>query len=152
RPAVSDPASLLLLALAAGALAQLPLVWWLARRGQAARVEASEATDAERLRIAATLRDGVVQELAGVAWGLAATADQLDELDAHQVEQTLRRSAGVARDSITALRSLLVELCPPEPARDGLQAAFEELAGPLRRRGVAVDVRVSGEAACDEED
>ena len=63
-------------------LLQVPLVLSLARRLRRTQEQrehllqqAIEATDAERRRIASDLHDGVVQDLAGVTFALAATAD-----------------------------------------------------------------------------
>src|SRR5262249_44297367 len=144
----------LLVALVALALAQVPLGLWLARRIRAgarerARYErlADEATRDERLRIASTLHDGVVQDLAGVAFTLSATSDRLAQADPELLRETLREAAGVARDSITELRALLVELCPPAQEVAGLHGALEELAEPLRERGLAgqPETRIAGE-------
>jgi two-component system NarL family sensor kinase len=151
----------LLVALVALALAQVPLALWLARRIRAGvrerqRLEslADDATRQERLRIASTLHDGVVQDLAGVAFTLSATSARLDRADAEELRETLRDAAAVARDSITELRQLLVELCPPAQEVAGLRGALEELAVPLRRRGLAVtlETRIDGprDAARDE--
>jgi signal transduction histidine kinase len=151
----------LLIALLALALAQVPLALWLARRIRAGvrerqRLEslADDATRQERLRIASTLHDGVVQDLAGVAFTLSATSARVERADAEELRGTLRDAAAVARDSITELRQLLVELCPPAQEVAGLHGALEELAKPLRRRGLAVtlETRIDGErdAARDE--
>src|SRR3954463_15581250 len=66
------------------ALAQLPLAWFLARRVRADEQErerlrraGDDALEGERRRIAAELHDGVVQDLAGVAYELPAAADRL---------------------------------------------------------------------------
>ena len=151
----------LLVALLALALAQVPLALWLVRRIRAGvrerqRLEslADDATRRERLRIASTLHDGVVQDLAGVAFTLSATSARVDRADVEELRETLRDAAAVARDSITELRQLLVELCPPAQEVAGLHGALEELAVPLRRRGLAVtlETRIDGprDAARDE--
>ena len=115
---------------------------------------AGDATRRERLRIASTLHDGVVQDLAGVAFTLSATSARVDRADAEELRETLRDAAAVARDSITELRQLLVELCPPAQEVAGLHGALEELAVPLRERGLAVtlETRIDGprDAARDE--
>jgi signal transduction histidine kinase len=137
--------------LVALALAQLPLAWFLARKVRADERErerlarrADDALEAERRRIAAELHDGVVQDLAGVAYDLQATADHLPPGAADgELPSTLRRSAGVCRDSMRALRSLLVELHPSQRRAQGLGAAVGELARPLRERGVDVHVDVA---------
>jgi two-component system, NarL family, sensor kinase len=64
-------------------LVQLPLAWSLASRLRRRQIEreallarAIEASEDERRRIARDLHDGVVQDLAGVAYSLAATAEK----------------------------------------------------------------------------
>jgi signal transduction histidine kinase len=145
----------LLAFLAALALAQLPLAWFLARRVRADERErerltraGEDALETERRRIAAELHDGVVQDLAGVAYELQATADRLPADNGHDPElgAALRRGAGVCRGSMRALRALLVDLYPSERREQGLDAAVEALARPLRDRGVdvAVDMELDG--------
>jgi two-component system, NarL family, sensor kinase len=142
----------LLLALA---LAQLPLAWFLTRRVRAEERErerltraGEDALETERRRIAAELHDGVVQDLAGVAYELQAAADQLPSGRSQDRElgDALRRGAGVCRGSMRAIRALLVDLYPSERREQGLDAAVEALARPLRERGVdvAVDMDVGG--------
>jgi two-component system, NarL family, sensor kinase len=144
----------LLAVLAALALAQLPLAWFLARRVRADEQErerltraGEDALEGERRRIAAELHDGVVQDLAGVAYELQAAADRLppDTKDP-DLGAALRRGAGVCRGSMRALRSLLVDLYPSERREQGLGQAVEALARPLRERGVdvAVDMELRG--------
>jgi two-component system, NarL family, sensor kinase len=145
---------LVLLAVLAGlALAQLPLAWFLERRVRADEQErerltraGEDALEGERRRIAAELHDGVVQDLAGVAYELQAAADRLPSDNGHDLGAALRRGAGVCRGSMRALRSLLVDLYPSERREQGLDAAVEALARPLRERGVdvAVDMELDG--------
>jgi signal transduction histidine kinase len=139
----------LLAVLVALALAQLPLAWFLARRVRADEQErerlrraGDDALETERRRIAAELHDGVVQDLAGVAYELQATADRLPSDNGHDAElgAALRRGAGVCRGSMRALRALLVDLYPSERREQGLDAAVDALARPLRDRGVDVAV------------
>ncbi|MEA2246405.1 MAG: two-component system, NarL family, sensor kinase [Solirubrobacteraceae bacterium] len=145
----------LLAFLAALAIAQLPLAWFLAGRVRADERErerlaraAEEALDAERRRIAAELHDGVVQDLAGAAFELQAAADAVPaDSPGGDLAATLRRGAGVCRGSMRALRSLLVDLYPSERRTQGLDDAVEELARPLRERGVAVEFDLAVERA-----
>src|SRR3954453_20969838 len=99
-------------------LVQIPLAWSLARRlrqrqreREALLRQALEASDAERRRVASDLHDGVVQDLAGVAYGLAGSARRDDLPPA--ATTVLDRSARQVQDSITSLRSLLVDILPP---------------------------------------
>jgi signal transduction histidine kinase len=142
-------------------LAQLPLAAFLARRvrveeherEQMAR-EADAALEGERRRIAAELHDGVVQDLAGVAYDLKATADRLGPPAGEEdrdLQLVLRRGATVSRESMRALRALLVDLYPAGRRPRDLGAAVGALAAPLRERGidVSVDVRLDGGVPLD---
>ncbi len=125
----------------------MPLVWRLARRVQRAREErerllrrAVEASDAERRRIAADLHDGVVQELAGASFALAAAAKRMPEAPA--VSASLDRVAAGVRQSMRSLRSLLVEIYPPNLHTEGLAAALGDLLAPLPGSGFTATLDV----------
>jgi two-component system, NarL family, sensor kinase len=129
------------------ALIQLPLAWALAhrvRRAQRERVEllqrAVDASERERRRIAADLHDGVVQNLAGVSYSLSAAATSAPA----ELSPTLSDAASETRQALRELRSLLVEIYPPDLHREGLEAALEDLLAPCASRGLetrlAVDI------------
>lgn len=125
----------------------LPVLWALLdrlRRGQEQRERllrrAVEASEIERRRIAATLHDGVVQELAAASFGVAGTADRLAAEGRGDLAEPVRAAAGTIRGGIQGLRSLLVEIYPPSLRQSGLEAALRDLVGGLARRGV--DVRL----------
>jgi signal transduction histidine kinase len=129
-------------------LINLPLARSLARRlraGQQAREallrRALDASQDERRTIAADLHDGVVQDLAGVSFGLAALADRADARDP-VAAAALRDGAGRTRASIRALRTLLVDLYPPTLHGAGLGAALEDLATTSATRGLPARVEV----------
>jgi two-component system NarL family sensor kinase len=130
-------------------LVQLPLAWSLARRVREAHreregllLQAIEASDVERRRIAANLHDGVVQDLAGVAFSLAAAADRAV---APEVATTLRVAAHETRQSMRQLRSLLMEIYPPNLHAAGLHAALSDLVAPLAAQGIEARVDVPEE-------
>jgi signal transduction histidine kinase len=127
------------------ALIQLPLAWWLARRVQRGQEErerllrsAIEASDMERRRIARDLHDGVVQDLAAVSYSLSAAAEGASA----PYDSELREAAAETRHGISQLRTLLVEIYPPELHRAGLEAALADLLGASEARGIetALDV------------
>lgn len=129
-------------------LVQIPLAWRLARRLQQRRRErenllqrAIDASDLERRRIAGELHDGVVQDLVGVAFTLASAARTAD-IDPRSAAM-LDSAAADVRDSIKTLRSLLVEIYPPNLFEDGLEAALDDLLARAHGRDVttALDVR-----------
>jgi two-component system NarL family sensor kinase len=123
-------------------LLQLPLAYRMARTLHDNRHErellllrALAASDTERRRIASDLHDGVVQDLAGTSYALAAAADRIDGA-APEVSGALRDGAKQTRRSIRQLRSLLVDIYPPDLHRAGLAAALSDLVAPLESRGV----------------
>ncbi|MFM2071183.1 MAG: hypothetical protein RLZZ623_1446 [Actinomycetota bacterium] len=125
-------------------LIQIPLAWSMARRLDRSQRErerllshAIASSEAERRRIASDLHDGVVQDLTGVSLQLAAlgkgeTLAPADALDA---------SASI-RTSIKSLRSLLVEIYPPNLQEEGLESALGDLLGRLAGRGITAELRV----------
>jgi two-component system, NarL family, sensor kinase len=132
-------------------LIQLPLAWSLLRRlrrGQHEReallVQAMEASEHERRRIAGNLHDGVVQDLAGLSLTLAAAAERTAEPG---VASMLAGAARSTRQSIRQMRSLLVDIYPANLHSAGLQAALEDLLAPLASRGLTTRAHVNGDLA-----
>jgi signal transduction histidine kinase len=136
-------------ALIALELVQIPLAFSLARRLRTRQLErerllrqAIDASDAERRRIASDLHDGVVQDLAGVAYQLSGSARQ--DGVAAGTATLLDDSATQVRESIKSLRSLLVDIYPPKLADAGLPAALGDLLATLPPRGIATRCDVDG--------
>ncbi len=101
-------------------------------------VGAATASEAERRRIARDLHDGVVQDLAGSAFALSALArDQ-----SGPVRTTLLDTARSLRGGLRSLRSLLVEIHPPDLNAATLPAALDDLCAPVSASGVAVELHV----------
>jgi len=134
------------------AVLQIPLAWRMATRIRNAQRDrelllqrAIDASDLERRQIAAGLHDGVVQELAGHSFQMAAAIEQ------DQPEPVLRRvladAAAGTRNAIRQLRSLLIEIYPPALENSGLAAALPDLTAPLTARGTDVDVDVQTDLA-----
>ncbi len=126
-----------------------PLVWVLTRRVDAAARErerllqaAVRASDAERRRIARDLHDTVVQDLAGTAFALAASAR--DARTAPAPPSVLDGAAAEVRRSMRSLRSLLVEIHPPDLRTVGLHAALQDLLAPAAGVGIEADVITDG--------
>jgi two-component system, NarL family, sensor kinase len=138
-----------------GAL-QLPLAASLARRlrrGQEEREallrRAIDASEMERQRIARDLHDGVVQDLAGVSYSVAAAADRSPPV-AGADRDLLRRVAASLRQSVRDLRGLLVEIYPPDLHRAGLGAALSDVVAGLDARGIEATLTVSDDGALPE--
>jgi|tagenome__1003787_1003787.scaffolds.fasta_scaffold20855053_2 two-component system NarL family sensor kinase len=130
-------------------LLQLPLAYRMARtlhdnrqEREALLLRALAASDTERRRIASDLHDGVVQDLAGASYALAAAADRIDGTAGPEVSDALRDGAKQTRRSIRQLRSLLVDIYPPDLHRAGLAAALSDLVAPLESRGVHARVEL----------
>ncbi len=135
-------------------LFQVPLAWSTARRLQRGHRErerllanAIEASSQERRRIASDLHDGVVQDLAGVAFGLAPIADDADRRGATREASALADAIARLRQGVRDLRTLLVEIHPPSLESAGLQAALSDLLSPLEADGIATDLHVDDDAA-----
>jgi signal transduction histidine kinase len=82
------------------------------------------------------LHDGVVQELAGVSYSLAAAADRSEGEGDAALGNVLRNAAAHTRESMRELRSLLVEIYPASLHQAGLEAALRDLLAPLERQGL----------------
>jgi len=131
-------------------LIQIPLAFSLAQRLRRRQLEREDlleravlASEHERRRIAQDLHDGVVQDLAGVSYSLAAIGRQGD--DPHAAE--LAAAGDTVRGSIEALRTLLVELYPPNLAEEGLGPALADLVARARAVGLQTEVDTAGLAA-----
>jgi two-component system, NarL family, sensor kinase len=103
---------------------------------------AIDSSEAERRRIARDLHDGVVQELAGTAFALSGSAREPGLSDG--VRSDIDGAGRAVRRSLRQLRSLLVEIHPPELSASGLPAALEDLTAPARSAGMTATVSVRG--------
>ena len=128
-------------ALAVLALILLLLAWRMARRLDRDRQQredlllyAVNSSEAERRRIAADLHDGVVQDLAGVSFGLSAMASGAEDVS---VQRQLTTAADRTRKAVGSLRTLLVDIYPPNLRDAGLGAALQDLGN-----GLDADVEV----------
>lgn len=125
-----------------------PLVWALARRLDRSAADrerlllaAIEASDIERRRIARDLHDSVVQELAAISFTVSAAARELH--DQPEVSDRLETFGARVRNSLRSLRSLLVEIYPPELRKQGLAAALEDLLAPVTASGIDTVLEVA---------
>jgi two-component system NarL family sensor kinase len=126
-----------------------PLMWALTRRLERSSRDrerllqaAADASESERRRIARDLHDGVVQDLAGTSFALSATMRD-PETDPRTSER-LGPMAGSLRTSLRSLRSLLVEIYPPDLGVEGLGAALQDLVAPAVGVGITATVEVFG--------
>jgi two-component system NarL family sensor kinase len=109
------------------------------RRGQREREallqRAIEASETERRRIARDLHDGPVQDLAGVSFTLSSAIAEAKEVDPALAE-ALGQTSRQTRESIRALRTLLVDIYPPRLHSEGLVAAVSDLLSALSAAGL----------------
>lgn len=130
-------------------LVQIPLAWSLARRLRQRMREresllhrALEASDIERRRIASDLHDGVVQDLTGVAFALSAAARR--EPDPVADRTVIGESADSVRASIRELRTLLVDIYPPDFDDTTLESALADLLSRANEQGIATQLDTGG--------
>ena len=83
---------------------------------------ALSASERERRQIAADLHDGVVQDLAGAGYALAAVARRVEGPTATGVEHVGR----VVRGAVESLRRLMVDIYPPDLSGAGLPGAIDD--------------------------
>jgi signal transduction histidine kinase len=119
---------------------QLPLAWGMARKLEASRRDreallqrALDASTGERRRIARDLHDGVVQNLAGVAFTLSAASAKVA---ASEVSSDLQAAAEATRQATRDLRSLIVDIAPLNLRGARLNGALADLLIPVRQGGV----------------
>jgi two-component system, NarL family, sensor kinase len=130
-------------------LVQIPIAWSLARRLRMRLREremllhrALEASDVERRQIASDLHDGAVQDLAGVAYALSATARREGANGSDADAQLIENSAESIRGSIRALRSLIVDIYPPNFDEVSFDSAITDLFSRASDRGLRTDVDI----------
>jgi len=138
-------------------LFQAPLAWRLARSLQRGHEErerllagAIEASDRERRRIAADLHDGVVQDLAGVAFGLAPLAADARRRGNDEEARVVDDAVDTLRQGVRDMRTLLVEIHPPRLETAGLEPVLDDLLSPLRKAGIETHLSVQEGGRADE--
>ncbi|CAB4930738.1 unannotated protein [freshwater metagenome] len=138
----------------------LPILWRLLDRVKAVQDQrvallehAVDASADERRRIAGTLHDGVVQELAAASFAVSGAAERAERDGEHDLSVLLRSVASAVRGTIGSLRTLLVDIYPPSLRSAGLVAALDDLAGTVRTRDIEVGLQMpaDGHTGLDEE-
>lgn len=134
--------------------ATLPLALALARRLGQREAERREllatalaASDRERMRLAARLHDGIIQNLASVGLTLDAIGADGAGDDTGRIA-LLSRASDLVESDLAELRSLLTELAPPD-FEGSLGDALRDLADDLRtpQTSIALDVHEESDAA-----
>jgi two-component system, NarL family, sensor kinase len=129
-----------------------PIVWHLVRRLRRAEEQqidllqrAVDASSDERRRIAASLHDGPVQELAATSFTVAGASATAGASGQRALARDLDAAAAAVRSSIRSLRTLLVDIYPASLARSGVVAALHDLAQTTRRDDLVVHVDAADE-------
>ena len=135
-------------------LIQIPAAASLARRLKRHEVErarllerALSASERERVRFAADLHDGPIQDLAGIGYALGAVAPGLPERQAPlmgRVQDALQRA-------IESLRTLMTDLYPPDLRSGSLSETLPALTESLRADGVEVRLDIAALPSLGEE-
>jgi two-component system NarL family sensor kinase len=128
---------------------QTPLALRLARRLRSGQLEreallrqAIESSDTERRRIAGDVHDGAVQDLAGISYSLAAAAERTADTTSEETAAVLRGAADGTRKTMRELRTLLVDIYPPNLQTAGLEAALSDLLAPVTAAGADAHLEV----------
>ncbi len=123
----------------------LPIMWGLLsrlRNAQDQRAEllerAVDASNDERRRIAGTLHDGVIQDLAGASLVVSSAAARSTAADDPGLASDLRGAADTVRRGIRGMRTLLVDIYPPNLETSGLLPALEDHVSSLGARDINV--------------
>jgi signal transduction histidine kinase len=128
--------------------AVLPMAVRLARRVEQSQRErtrmvrhALDASELERRRIAQQLHDGVIQDMAGIGFALPTITSQLpDDAGGREARHTLRTIEELVHKDANALRTMLIDLYPPDLGGPGLALAVREVAHGASADGVEVEV------------
>jgi len=102
-------------------------------------------SEKERVRVAADLHDGPIQELAGVGYALGAVASSVPD----SKQPLMRDIQSTVLHAIESLRELMVDLYPPDLSVGQLPNTLENLAAPLQTKGIDVDISVAELPALD---
>jgi two-component system, NarL family, sensor kinase len=88
-----------------------------------------------------------VQDLAGVAFGLAPLAEAAERRGEPADAAALRDATATLRQGVRDLRTLLVEIHPPNLESTGLEVALSDLLSPLAAAGIGTELLVDEAAA-----
>jgi signal transduction histidine kinase len=147
-------AGIMLSSVAALILLLVPLAWLVVVRTRRARDErqrlvrrALAASEDERQRIAGSLHDGVVQQLAAASFATAGQAERAAAAGEPELAGELQATAVTIRDGIAGLRSLLVDIYPASLHESGLEPALRDLARSAGSADASITVEADPEAA-----
>jgi two-component system, NarL family, sensor kinase len=84
-----------------------------------------------------------VQDLAGVAFGLAPLAAEARTRGDEEEAQVIGEAVDTLRQGVRDMRTLLVEIHPPRLETAGLEPVLDDLLSPLRAAGLETTLEVS---------
>ena len=136
-------------------IVQVPLSWRLALRLQrssrdraALLQRAIDSSETERWRIAGDLHDGPVQNLTAVSLTLGSAAMRLAdpgrETPGHdELLSVMQTASAESRTAIRELRTMIMEIAPPDLDRGGLDGALGRLAAVAQEHGLVARVEAN---------
>jgi two-component system, NarL family, sensor kinase len=115
---------------------------WVRRKQDELNEHANLVSERARQRMARDIHDGSLQDLIGASYVVNGALQAIRDRQLPDEERLLQRAADSLRSSIQSLRSVMIEVYPRTIHDRGLTAALNDLAQPLRIRGLDVDLRV----------
>ena len=115
---------------------------WLRRRQRHVDEHGRASAERDRRLLARNLHDGPVQDLVGTAYVVEGARSAMREGDLTKADDLLSAASASLRESVQGLRAGIVELHPRSIHQVGFAQAVDDLAQPLRTRGVAVSVEI----------
>jgi signal transduction histidine kinase len=117
-------------------------VRWLRRRQRAVDEHARASAERDRRLLARNLHDGPIQDLVGTAYVVDGARSAVRSGDVARADDLLGAASASLRESVQGLRAGIVELHPRSIHQVGLAQALDDLAQPLRTRGITVTVEL----------
>jgi two-component system, NarL family, sensor kinase len=115
-------------------------VRWLRRRQRHVDEHVRASAERDRRLLARNLHDGPVQDLVGTAYVVEGARSAIRDGDVEKADGLLGAASASLRESVQGLRAGIVELHPRSIHQVGFAQAVDDLAQPLRTRGVTVTV------------
>jgi signal transduction histidine kinase len=124
---------------------------WVRRRQEELDEKARLVSERARQRVARDLHDGPVQDLVGASYVVDGALQSVRGRGLAHSERLLEGAAESVRNSIHSLRSVMIEVYPRTIHDRGLAGALNDLAQPMRTRGLDVEVSVTIDAPLSHE-